>query len=776
MSDDSPASEGGESPGGSATPKTTDQKDGKDGQSSKDGKSKASGDEEQSSRAAFDEAQGPYGKDASSEAAAFRRGLHYLNIGGDGVAVADSSIRDLVLDQSVTNVLAAAATGRLSPGPISEQDLAPVRGCYVPVDRYAAFRKELQERRVIMLRGADGSGRTATAVALLDEVSGGKVSRLDPSQVHRLNPDHLFDGCGHLAELDAAAATAFTSMHLDRLRALLSEREAPSWCVLVVGRDFIPERSVMRYVTEYSGPDLDEVLRHHLYWHARDCDRDVLDDLRAIAESAEVRTALGAAPSVSDVIALVSLLLAYQRKDLTTATQVAGGCTRLIESLVADWFRAAATPAFDETGDRTVRLAAYRIALATFNQTAHHLVIQVGERLAERLIRARYPHRSPGQPVFAAEHQWWLEGSRGALQPGVEEVGKASVPIEAAGYLDDRMPATVLSHVWQHHANARLPMLSWLAELANDDRSTVWVRGAQVIGALASLDFSFVCNELIHPWAGTTEPGHRQRRTVAALALEQAARTRAVRAAVKEVLDDYRDAETGDDDIDEALRWTATVAFGTSLGLAGIEDALDALCTLGTWREDDEDDPLPLTPLAGDSVARLLAQGAVDPVLTRMDAWAQARRRSLSDLGLWSVLRTGELTPDELLAELTPLAARWPRLAGRKRWPLVVAIQDDEPRLAGPLADLWWRVLDTARSREAGLKVVSRWIRAGALDEDCLAAVIRFVRLLADSPDSTRRLTTLIESMRAHWGKPLAVPVAERLTDALTVRTGGSTP
>lgn len=773
MSDDSPASEGGDTSSGSGAPKVTDQRDGKD---AKDAKPKAAGDEEQSSRAAFDEAQGPYGKDASSEAAAFRRGLHYLNIGGDGVAVAGSKIRDFMLDQSVTNVLAATASGRLSPGPITEQDLAPIRHCYVPVERYAVLRKELQERRIIMLRGADGSGRTTTAMALLDEVSGGKVSRLDPSQVHRLDPNHLFDGCGHLSELDAAAASAFTSMHLDRLRALLSERNAPSWCALVVGRDFVPERSVMRYVVDYSGPELDEVLRHHLYWHTRDCDSDVLDGLRAIAESAEVRAALGSAPSVGDVIALVNLLLAYQRKDLTAASQVAAGCTRMLESLVSDWFRAAAAPAFAEAGDRTVRLAAYRISLATFNQAAHSLVVQAGELLADRLIRARYPHRSPGRPVFAAEHLWWLEGSRAALQPGVEEVGKASVPIESAGYLDDRMPATVLSHVWQHHANARLPMLSWLAELADDHRSTVWVRAAQVVGALASMDFSFVCNELIHPCAGTADPEHRQRRIVAALALEQAARTKAVRAAVREVLDEYRDAETGDNDTDEALRWTATVALGTSLGLAGIEDALDALCTLGTWREDDEDDPLPLTPLVGDSVARLLAQGAVAPVLTRMEAWAHARWKSVRDLGLWSVLRTGELTPDDLLAELTPLAARWPRLATRKRWPLVIAIQDDERALAGPLADLWWKVLDTARSREAGLKIVSGWVRAGARDEDCLAAVIRFVRLLADTPESTRRLTTMIDRMRAHWGKPLAAPVAARLIDALTTLTGGSTP
>src|SRR5262249_24981149 len=155
----------------------------------------------------------------------------------------------------------------------------------------------------------------------------------------------------------------------------------------------------------------------------------------------------------------------------------------------------------------------------------------------------------------------------------------------------------------------------------------------------------FVCSELIDPWAATADPRHRQRRrTVAALALEQAARAKAVRAAVKEVLEEYRDAETGDDDTDEALRWTATVALGTSLRLAGIEDALDALCTLGIWREDDEDDPSPLAPLAGDSVTRLLAQGAVDPVLTRLDAWVHARRRSVRDLGLWSVLQTGALT------------------------------------------------------------------------------------------------------------------------------------
>jgi hypothetical protein len=739
-------------------------------ESPKDGdgaKPKAGGDEE-STRTAFEKAQGPYGKDAAGEAAAFRRGLRYLNIGGDGVAFTDSSVRDVLLDQSVTNILAAAAGGRLSPGPVSEQDLAPLRDCYVTVDRYASFRQELRERRVIMLRGAEGSGRATTAMALLDEVSGGKVSRMDPAQLHRLDQTHLSDACGHLAELDAYGAAAFTSMHLDRLRGLLGDRAAPSWCVLVVGRDFVPERSVLRYVADYRGPELDQVLRQHLRWHTRDAAPEAGAALRTIADSAEIKAALGLAPNLSDIIALVNLLVAYHRKELATADQIAAGCSALLESLVDDWFRAAAGTEFGEAGDRTIRLAAYRIALATFNQNDHHLVIEAGERLAERLIRARYPHRSPGRPVFAAEHRWWLEGSRGELRSGVEEVGRATVPIEAAGYLDDRMPATVLRHVWQHHANTRPAMLSWLAEAADDDRPTVWVRTAQVVGALAGLDFAHVCNELLFPWASTSDPEHDQRRTVAALALEQAARTKAVRRAVNEVLDEFADAETGDDDIDEALRWTATVALGTSLGLVNIDQTLDKLCQLALWREDADDEPQPLVQVAGDSVARLLAQGAVQPVLARITHWTTARWRSVRDLGLLSVLQTGTLNPDNLLAELTPLATRWPRLAERKRWPLVLAIQGDEPELAGPLADHWWTLLDTARSRDAGLDVIGRWIRTAARDGECLAALIPFLRLLADAPDSRKRLLNRIERMRKDWRKPLAGAVADRLADALT--------
>jgi hypothetical protein len=398
------------------------------------------------------------------------------------------------------------------------------------------------------------------------------------------------------------------------------------------------------------------------------------------------------------------------------------------------------------------------------NRTSQHFVAEAGERLAIRLIRARSPRREPGRPVFSSEHHYWLEASRGHVLPGFALVGDATVPVQLAAFADDRMPVAVLAHVWRWHHNARGPLVSWLDDLAGDVHPDVWVRAAQAAGLLCGLDFSDVFRHLVNGWAGDSE---EHRRIVAAFALDQAAQNPAVLPAVHEVIDAWKS------DGDEPHRWTAAATLGYDFGFATVEKALDDLLILGTWREDDG---CPIAGIASHSIAGLLAHGAVEPVVRRLLRWLDDRRQVVRDLALLVIVRLANAKVSDLwdagMFATESGRDRWPLLAHRGRWPLLLALQDEQPKFTESFADLMWRALDTARSRSAGLDAVSQWIRCRERDPRYLCALAAFLLLLADATGA-KRLRHLVATLRTDLQRPLSPNIADYLDSVLTKSHNG---
>jgi hypothetical protein len=706
----------------------------------------------------------PYGGDARATGAAYRTGRLNFRIAGSGAAVTDSHIGNLVVG-NVTNLLATRAV-RFTPGPVRVKDLERIRGWYIEVPEYQDILILLRDRHLVLLRGSAGTGRTTTTLHLLDALTGGRVSRLDPeAKVHTLAADDLEEGCGYLVELSASRAAALTQMHLDRLSALLAKKTC--WCVLIVGRDFSPAAAVGGYVADCSHPDVQQLLRRHLSWAIRDADAEVRDALLALSTTPQVREALGPVPTPTEVVGLVDLLVADRPRTPTAAT-VATQCAAFIDLRVTEWFDNVRDLPRDESADRAIRCIGYRIALAVLNRTSQHFIAEAGERLATRLIRARSPRREPGRPVFSSEHHYWLEASRGHVIQGFAPVGDATVPVQLAAFDDDRMPVAVLAHVWRRHHNARGPLVSWLDDLAGDIHPDVWVRAAQAAGLLCGLDFSDVFRRLVDGWASDSE---EHRRIVAAFALDQAAQDPAVLPAVREVIDAWKS------DGDEPHRWTAAATLGCDFGFAAVEKALDDLLILGTWREDDD---CPIAGIASHSLAGLLAHGAVEPVVRRLLRWLDDRRQVVRDLALLVIVRlinakVSDLWDVEMFATESG-RDRWPLLAHRGRWPLLLALQDEQPKFTEPFADLVWRALNTARSRSAGLDAVTQWIQCRERDPCYLRALASFLMLLADTTGA-KRLRNLVATLRTDLQRPLAPDIADYLDHALTKSQNGvSTP
>lgn len=115
----------------------------------------------------------------------------------------------------------------------------------------------------------------------------------------------------------------------------------------------------------------------------------------------------------------------------------------------------------------------------------------------------------------------------------------------------------------------------------------------------------------------------------------------------------------------------------------------------------------------------------------------------------------------------TGSSALWIRLANRSRWPLLVALADEDPSLLDPLADLVLRLTRSARAQEASTRALKRWMRAGKKDPACIGPVGRFLALIGDDHSDRARLLHLVGLLRRDRDEPLPAAIADRLERAI---------
>ena len=420
---------------------------------------------------------------------------------------------------------------------------------------------------------------------------------------------------------------------------------------------------------------------------------------------------------------------------------------------VLAWFEPLARLPVTAEGDEPVRLSAFRIALAVLNDCPVNVVAEAAEELAGRILKARSPRRMPDRPVFARHSEDYVANSRASVGPGSVKYIDTTIPVSVAAYDDDRLPLAVLRQAWAAH-NLRDPLLSWLQFLSDDRRPLVYVRVALTIGLLTSWDFTYTFNARIHPWATSKKSDHRW---LAAVALNEASRNDEVSPAVREVLEDW--CEHGK----FAQRWTGAVSLAYDLGLADPEKALRELRKLGCWKDGK------LAQEATWAAAGVFILGGVEPVIKTLGDWLDDDRRDVRYLGLNTVQflayrRVSDAENFELTATGTGL---WTRLANHSRWPLLVALADEEPALLDPLADLVWKLTRSAWAQEPSTLTLKRWMRAGKKDPACIGPVGRFLALIGDDHSDRARLLHLVGLLRRDRDEPLPADIADRLERAI---------
>ncbi|MFE4536622.1 hypothetical protein ACFRKB_16345 [Streptomyces scopuliridis] len=684
-------------------------------------------------------------------------------------------------------------------GPVPEDELRGLRRVHVEPQGYVRLRNALTARRLLVLGAAPGTGRTSTALSLLDEVtagagaepgSGPRVSRVGPDGGVRRLADLLSGegaedrhGTGYLLELALTKPGSLPpdAMDLDGLAAALDGCAAFAVIVVTLGsaanplltgrygmicppaptqellttrlREKLEERREGREDLAAGAPDLAAGAPDH-----GPRPEDLLTAAEELAEREEVRDAVGLKdlrPAEAELLA--SLLAGHLLGDLSY-DELLSGCRSLAAGQAQEWFvgvdRAlTALPAADGgtgqsgTGQSgpgrsgTAALfhpVAFRIALAVLGGAPHSAVAAAAHLLTWELSVQSDPDNTPARPLFCDDPESDRALSRAELTDGRVEVAGAEVDARLIWYRGSALPAAVLAELWERHFPVRAPVVRWLRLLSDDPRPHVWMRAAVAAGELCVRDFDHGYAELIRPLAEAATP---RRRIFAATAMDQAAGHASHRKAVRKLVDDWSRYGT------KPLRWTAAMALGYGNAAASTDDALDALARIGVRDDGDQ------LAVASFNVVRLLALPDVAKVLRRMSDWTHHRHEAYQDLGLVTTVRLAVTGVDEV-----PAAEPGSPLGDRGDWPLPLALAATRPELVRPMADLLWTALNTARSKDVAMDALETLLRSAVRkdgSEWARPGLAALLPALAAEEHDQRRLDWLLRRMMNDPENPL---------------------
>nr|WP_223183044.1 MULTISPECIES: hypothetical protein [unclassified Streptomyces] len=656
-------------------------------------------------------------------------------------------------------------------GAVPQETLDHLGRVYCATAAYSRMRERLRDHRVLVLCGEPGSGRKATALALLDELTGGKVFRLDPRHgVDEITEDVLQENGGHLLELLAEDVRAeieppaargdgagprrpparLSELHLDRFGDLLRGRDA--YGVVLVEDGELADRLLRgRYGMYCAPPPAEEVLHRHLWYLLRAESGEALAAARARAGRRDVTAALGLEELRPREAARLADHLARHWRGEMTDEQLVAECGSFVHAQAREWFAGADRPGVLPEALPALGAGAFRIAVAVFNGSAYSLAAEAAELLAWEFAVTLDPEHAPGRRLFGTHAEHRPMRARAVLEDGELDLGPAKVPVRAVRFQGEALARAVLGEVWHGYHNVRGPVARWLRALCDDSRPEVWVRASIAAGVLCSWDWIHGFRELIVPLAAADQPVARM---AAATALAEAARDPRVRPAVADVLKEW--AKSGQD----SLVRTALLAHGGVLAAGSVDGSLDALARVVRTREATDGDVL--VP-ASFSVARLLASGEPEPVLLRLRQWLEDGRLNLANLVHLSVIRALSTRTTHLwglreVPELDRHAAR----------PLLVALLATRPELAPQLAWLLQHALATARSGEAALEALGGLLRRAAKDPESLGHVCDFLPLLAVDRRDRDRLRGLLNELVRDRDRPLDRGAARRTWDAVT--------
>ncbi|MCP2273905.1 ATP-binding protein [Actinokineospora diospyrosa] len=622
----------------------------------------------------------------------------------------------------VGDTVGAVAGTMVNSGPVSGAVLDRVRASYVEPTRYTDLRRVLQSHQVLVINAPSGTGRTTTALRLLDELCVEGVLKLDPDTVLKTLDDKTFTGLhGYLLDrLDRNQSRELSLYHLERLSAVLRRKG----CMLVVITEQavpLPAGDIEHLVAvDLGAVEPRQLLERHLAWVLEQSPTTAAEPVLSHPEVGEVLGELTKDVSRSDLAKLGDLLaeVATGQVDIGAVRERYSHNSR---ASFVDWF--------DHQIDLPQR--AFVIALAVFNDEPVQLVSRAATRLADMLAAVAGPRRATrGRPLFDTPLATWIERARAEVVDGVEDTTLGAVAVRKARFRDDSYPARVLEHLCAEYDQAFTVVADWLNALGGDGGGRVRVRAGMAVGFLSRFDFIGIHDGVVLRWASTGDQ-HTRDAAVAALQLpaEHPALSRVVRTLLRNWIRDR--SEEG-----WSRRQVAVRALGTTVAVS-TDKALDLLRLASRYVDWET------AYLIGESVSDLMCR--VEEPVTVLDAlvaWSDAEQYPLRrETALLSTLIAG--------AYLTVLVAE-----STEKWPALVWLAEQHDNGRASVTTLYARMLQSAHFIDRGYEQLRGWVRLAQKDETLRVPVARLLADIAVEADD-------VASMRHYartWAKPRGGP------------------
>jgi hypothetical protein len=544
---------------------------------------------------------------------------------------------------------------------------------------------------VLFLRGARGSGRTATALVLLNEVSPRETLRLDPrTRLEALASDRFTQGAGYV--LDGGDGDGLTAFEVQRLEGELHDKKCR--LIVVVSDRFRPTDPVLagHVVDLTTRPEPVDVVRAHADWHARERGRP---PLTALLEESE-REILDLLPQTAQGVghhASLAELLVTADGDLDVVR-------RMLAMRDSDDFE----EWFDTLGDLYTQC--FAIALSALNSLPHQSVAEAATALELFLDpKEDRQKRSERAKPFTMGRRRLLDKVRATVAQRTIETRHGETPAEVVTFLDPGYPRRLLAYVWQEHDEARGPLMEWLHLLGAHGSDAVRVAAAIATGHLAVTSFDFVRARVLIEWALHED---EVRHDSVAIALEAPAGHKELGRTVTGLVTEWARSAAPE------LAATAARSCGLALGGQDPEAALKLLDELVVGEE-----------------AAILA------TCQSLAEWAAGENVVLRNRGItavydWSVDRDPE---KRTAGQLVFLWIAMDLVSEDDPWPTLLRFATEDGLIAQRVIALWSSALVNPELSEFARRVLATW--ADTVNSDN-AAINAFVDLCGRTGNRSR--------------------------------------
>ncbi len=585
--------------------------------------------------------------------------------------------------EHVENHFTSAQPNRARGGLLPAELIESTVRTHVQTAEHDLLRYTLLQHGVAYESGRDGSGRLATAHALLAELCGcDKIVAIDLDDDADLSAvldqdGVLLPGHGHVLELTADRPVP----RKQTLAAAGGRLAVDQGYLIVIGPPGPADRPLDPYEVEHHPPGAAAVLDQHLAQLLRTranwSDKRVNEFVSACRADEVITEQLRTSWRPGEVAQLVRRLVDVGRRGgrPAEAVELLPGALR---ELAVSVLRAA-----NDDGDVTaLRRLTARIAFGLYSGRPLAVVFELAS-----LLFAALPPADPADPadpvdpaplVFDGGMESLVDPRMRARPDGAETEDTERL----ARLVDPELALAVLDVVWHDYDHLRAPVLAWLRVLGGDPRQSVRMRTGQLAGQLALYDFGEAYRELLRPWASSERKVLRQS---AAWAMERAVLEPRLTARVCRQVRDWTYSQH------PFLNDTAARCYATRLGTEFADDTLVHLWLVALRGEQA------VSPAVAQAVAGLYQPDQAESarvLLEELRRWTQDRARCLhvhAARALTFLAHRTAPSPDD-------------------RWPALLRLATEDTETWDLLTELWRATLTEPMAAARGWQVLLAWL------------------------------------------------------------------